>query len=270
VVEFRLVEFPSMTACRFDPVAVASCGELPVSGCNSWADVSVPLRGVWVHAIERLEINRVDAEIPGQAAGSARTRPVVADVTTDPAVPIIREQTPVADHVVVAQAPAPVVQERIVVQQIPVVQSPLEGSRTRTVATRRIDVAAALAVITGIVLGIIGAVAIARAGLDGPLGEPVVEVAGFSHTALLGIIEVAVAVILVAVGLGRDRGALLFTSILFGAAAVVAAIEPTVGGDALAIDTAWAVSLAVVFAAIAGAAALVPAVRRTTERVGPI
>ena len=212
----------------------------------------------------------MDAETPGPAAGSPRTRPVVADATTDPAVPVIREQTPVADHVVVAQAPAPVVQERVVVQQIPVVQAPLEVSRTRTVATRRIDLAAALAVIAGIVLGIVGAVAIARAGLDGPLREPVVDVAGFSHTALLGIIEVAMAVILVAVGLSRDRGALLFTSILFGAAAVVAAIEPTVGGGALAIEKAWAVILAVVFGAIAVAAALLPPVRRTTERVGPI
>lgn len=158
--------------------------------------------------------------------------------------------------------PAPVVHERVVVQPAPAV-----AARTRTVATRRFDPASALAVIVAIALGVVGAVALARAGLDGPLDDPVIEVAGFSHTALLGLIELGMAVILLAVGLSRDRGALLFTSILFGAAALVAAIEPSVGGDALAIETPWAVVMVIAFAAIALAAAVVPAMWRTTERI---
>jgi hypothetical protein len=141
------------------------------------------------------------------------------------------------------------------------------AASTRTVASRRYDPASALAVVVAIALGVVGAVAVARAGLDGPLDEPVVEVAGFAHTALLGLIELGVAVILLAVGLSRDRGALLFTSILFGAAALVAAIEPSVGGDALAIETSWAVLLVIVFGVVAVAAAVVPAMWRTTERV---
>lgn len=56
---------------------------------------------------------------------------------------------------------------------------------------------------------------------------------------------------------------LLFTSILFGAASLVAAIEPTVGGGALAIERSWAVVLIVAFAAIALAAAFAPTVWRS-------
>jgi hypothetical protein len=189
------------------------------------------------------------------------------DVASESGVPVIREQTPVTERVVVAAEPAPVVREHVVVQQIPVVQPPRDVARARTLATRRYDPASALAVVAAVALGVIGAVAVARAGLDGPLDDPIVDVAGFSHTALLGLIEVAMAVILLAVGLSRDRGALLFTSILFGAAALVAAIEPSVGGDALAIESSWAVVLVIVFGAIALVAAVMPAVWRTTERV---
>ena len=215
----------------------------------------------------------MDADDAGRPS-AARTRPVVDDSVDERGVPVIREQTPVAEHVVAADEPtavvaqpAPVVQERVVVQQIPVVQPHRPMARARTVVTRRFDPASALAVIAAIALGVVGAVAVARAGLDGPLDDPIVEVAGFSHTAILGLIEVGMAVVLLAVGLSRDRGALLFTSILFGAAALVAAIEPSVGGDALAIESSWAVVLVIVFAAIALAAAVMPAIWRTTETV---
>jgi len=196
--------------------------------------------------------------------GAARTRPVA--MPDQPVVLDIREQTPVVP-VAAHPEPATVVHEHVVVQSVPTVQPPAQTVRARTVATHRYDPASVLAVAAAIALGVIGAVAVARAGLDGPLGEPIVEVAGFSHTALLGLIEVAMAVVLLAVGLSRDRGALLFTSILFGAAALVAAIEPSVGGDALAIEASWAILLVIGFGAIALVAAFVPSRWRTTERV---
>ena len=60
---------------------------------------------------------------------------------------------------------------------------------------------------------------------------------------------------------------MLFTSILFGGAGLVAAIEPSVGGDALAIESSWAVLFVVVFGVIALVAAFVPARWRTTQHV---
>lgn len=162
---------------------------------------------------------------------------------------------------VIQPAGQPVVVHEQVVHQQPVV------SERRVVSARRFSPAAVLAVILAVALGVIGAVAIVRAGLDGPLDEPIVEVAGFTQTALLGLIEVGMAVLLLWAGLSRDRGAILFVSILFGAAALVAAIEPTVGGDALSIERSWAIVLVVAFAVVALVAALAPSVWRSTQRV---
>ena len=143
---------------------------------------------------------------------------------------------------------------------------PAETER-RVITHRHFDPAAVLTVVAGIVLGVIGAVAVARAGLSGPIDEPVVEVAGASHTALLGLIELGMGLVLVSAGLSRDRGVILFCSILFGAAALVAAIEPSIGGGALAIERSWAIVLVVGFALIALVAALAGSIYRSTDRV---
>ena len=137
----------------------------------------------------------------------------------------------------------------------------------RVVTHRRFDPAAVLAVIVGIALTVVGAVAMARAGFDGPLDEPVVEVAGLSHTAILGLIEVGMGLLTIWAGLSRDRGVILFMSVTFGVAALVAAIEPSVGGDALAIERGWAVLLVVAYAAVALIAAAAPSIWRSTDRI---
>ena len=137
----------------------------------------------------------------------------------------------------------------------------------RVVSHRRFDPAAVLMVVGGIALTVVGAVAAARAGFDGPMDEPVVQVAGVSHTALLGIIEVGMGLLTILAGLSRDRGTMLFTSIAFGVVALVAAIEPGIGGDALAIDRGWAVVLVVGFGVMALVAAVAPSVLRSTDRV---
>jgi hypothetical protein len=137
----------------------------------------------------------------------------------------------------------------------------------RVVSHRRFDPAATLTVIAGVVVAVIGAVAMARAGLSGRLDEPVVQVAGVGHTAILGMIELGMGLVLVWAGLSRDRGAILFTTILFGAAALVAAIEPSVGGGALAIERSWAVVLVIGFGVLALVAAAAPTIWRTSDRV---
>jgi hypothetical protein len=137
----------------------------------------------------------------------------------------------------------------------------------RVVRHRRVDPAAALTVVAGIVLGVIGAVAMARAGLSGPLDQPVVQVAGVTHTAILGMVELGIGLLLVWAGLSRSREAILFLTILFGAAALVAAIEPSVGGGALAIERSWAIVLVIGFAFLALVAAAAPTIWRSTDRV---
>ena len=169
----------------------------------------------------------------------------------------------VDDRAVAGPAVAPVVAPTVVEREV---VTPHVASR-RVVTHRRIDPAAALMVIGGIALSVVGAVAVARAGLDGPLDEPVVDVAGASHTALLGLIELGMGLLTILAGVSRDRGAMLFASITFGVAALVAAIEPGIGGGALAIERSWAIVLVVGFAILALAAALAPSMVRSTDRI---
>ncbi|HEU4841987.1 MAG TPA: hypothetical protein VFT09_11105 [Ilumatobacteraceae bacterium] len=164
----------------------------------------------------------------------------------------------VAGPVVATPVAATVVEREVVTPHV---------ATRRVVSHRRVDPAAVLMVVGGIALTVVGAVAVARAGLDGPLDEPVVDVAGVSHTALLGLIEVGIGLLTILAGVSRDRGTMLFASITFGVAALVAAIEPGVGGGALAIERSWAVVLVVAFAVMALAAALAPSMVRSTDRI---
>jgi hypothetical protein len=173
------------------------------------------------------------------------------------------EQVYVERDVEVERTPvAPMVAEQQIVTPIASVVE-----ERRVVTHRRFDPAATLTVIAGIALGVIGAVAVARAGLSGPLDEPVVTVASATHTAILGLIELGMGLVLVWAGLSRDRGAMLFCAVLFGAASLVAAIEPSVGGGALAIERSWAVVLVIGFAIVALVAAVAPSIRRSTDRI---
>jgi len=61
--------------------------------------------------------------------------------------------------------------------------------RVSTARTSRFSPAAIAAGIGGILLLALGLIAIARGGLSGSITEPVVEVVGFSHTPLLGLID---------------------------------------------------------------------------------
>lgn len=169
---------------------------------------------------------------------------------------VIRSNAPVS-HVPVSQVP---VSETEVYERDVLAEE-------HVVSRRRFDPAAVLAVLVGLALGVIGAVAIARAGLEGPLDDPVVDVAGAAHTAILGLIEIGAGLLMIWAGLSRDRSAIIFLSVLFGAAALVAAIEPTVGGDALALERGWAVVLVVAFAVTALVAAVTPTIWRSTDRV---
>lgn len=148
----------------------------------------------------------------------------------------------------------------------PVAVAPVASRRTSW--TRTFTIAAALAGIVAIALIVIGAVALARTGLDGPLNEPVVEVAGFTQNAALGIMEIAAGVLLLVAALSQSRGAILFFSIVIGIGAVVAWIEPTVGD--LPIERSFAAIVAIAAAIVAVTAAVVPSVRRTTQYVEPI
>ena len=75
--------------------------------------------------------------------------------------------------------------------------------------------------IIGTVLLLIGLIALVRAGTDGPWDQPVVEVLGFTHTAILGIIEIAFGVCLLLSAVTLSRGAATF----FGALLAIGGVR---------------------------------------------
>lgn len=120
-----------------------------------------------------------------------------------------------------------------------------EFVETETSAPLRWDLPALLAAATGVALVVIGVLALVRAGIDGTWYRPVVEVAGISHTPLLGAIEVGIGVLLVLAAMAGARVLAALVALAAGIGAVVVAIEPGAVDRELAIETGWAVALAV-------------------------
>ena len=179
-------------------------------------------------------------------------------------------QQPMGQQPMVQQ---PMVQQPMVQQpmvQQPMVQQPAAEPFHQEAVTvsshRRVSPAAIVATIAAVMLVLWGAVALARAGVASTLREPVVEVFGFSGTAILAIIVLASGFVLLLAGLSRDRGAILFVSIVIGIAAATMAIEPDLGGDALMGERGFGIAVLIGAAVTALVAALTPDVDRTAQR----
>jgi hypothetical protein len=105
--------------------------------------------------------------------------------------------------------------------------------------------------LAGAALAVLGAVAAGRTGIDDTWYRPVAAVAGLRHTALLAALEVGVGVLLVIAGLAGARGGAALVCITGAMAAGVAAIEPELVADELALGRWWAVALAAAGAGLA-------------------
>jgi MFS family permease len=106
-----------------------------------------------------------------------------------------------------------------------------EPEATRPVKTRRrFTWGQALILLAGVTSLVFGLGAIALAGLAGSITDPVVDVFGFSHTPLLGVIEVGVGVVLILAALipgGRWVAALVGGGAIAGGALILAEYEWT-------------------------------------------
>jgi hypothetical protein len=105
--------------------------------------------------------------------------------------------------------------------------------------------------LAGAALAVLGVVAAGRTGIDDTWDRPVAAVAGLRHTALLAVLEVGVGVLLVIAGLAGARGGAALVCITGAMAAGVAAIEPELVADQLALERWWAVALAAAGAGLA-------------------
>jgi uncharacterized membrane protein HdeD (DUF308 family) len=130
--------------------------------------------------------------------------------------------------------------------------------RVSTARTSRFSPAAIVAGIGGIVLIVLGLIAVARGGLSGPLTEPVVDVVGFSHTPLLGLIEAGTGLILFLCALWGTRASTLFVGVLVAIAGIVVAAAPDAFASSLATESSYGVFLIVLGGIVALTSLLIP------------
>jgi hypothetical protein len=119
-----------------------------------------------------------------------------------------------------------------------------------------------VSLVAGVGLLAMGLVAIVRAGLEGELGSPVVEVLGFSHTALLGLIEVGVGLLLVAAGSSfRGRGASAVLGVCVAVAGVLVMSTTEDLPTELGLEESYGTMLVILGVVVAVAALVLPAWR---------
>jgi hypothetical protein len=78
----------------------------------------------------------------------------------------------------------------------------------------------------GIVTIVFGAIAVVDGGLSSPLNQPVVQVFGFDHTPLLGLIEIGAGALLVLSALLGTRATSMVLSMLFVVGGVLVLAQP--------------------------------------------
>ena len=172
-------------------------------------------------------------------------------------------------------ATTPVVDDRVVAREQQAVQLPhgaaMPATSHQVSSFARITPARILTAAGGGVLLVIGLIALAKAGLSSPLDQPVVDVAGMTHTALLGIIGAAFGlVLLTSAVLGTDpgsRSSSIFFGALLGIGGVVAIATPE-SFKSLALESSYGWMSLIIGAIVVLANLLLPTItaRKVTYR----
>lgn len=132
----------------------------------------------------------------------------------------------------------------------PVVDSPVRqvvapavstgSGQVRTAYASRYAPDAIIAALAGLVLLVVGLIAIVRGGFDGPMSTPVVSVLGFTHTTTLGLIEIAIGLCLLLSGAARSRTGEVFFGAVLGIGAFVGAVQTDSFKKSLALESGMA------------------------------
>jgi hypothetical protein len=132
---------------------------------------------------------------------------------------------------------------------------PVSAGQVRTAYASRFAPDAVIAAIAGLVILVVGLIAIVRGGFDGPMSKPIVQVVGFDHTTTLGLIEVVIGLALLLSGATRSRSGEIFFGAVLGIGGFVGAVQAESFKESLALESsmAW---LAVFIAAVVVLAAL--------------
>jgi len=190
--------------------------------------------------------------------------PVADVVAPTVATPVAAVVEPAVASPVAAVTPAVPVVDNVVVQTAGVHQTVAKSYG------RRFAVDSVVVGLVGLVLLLIGLIALTRAGLDGSMRDPKVEVLGFTHTATLGIIEAGIGLCLLLCAATMTRGGSIFFGLLLGVGGFVGAVEIDRFKDSLALESglAWLAVLAAIVVVLASL--LVPRMITRTSRVEAI
>ena len=146
---------------------------------------------------------------------------------------------------------------------------PLQPSgAVETSLTRSFAPDAVVAALVGLFVLIVGLLAITRGGFDAPIDQPIVNVVGFTHTTLLGLIEIVIGTCLLLSGATRSRSAAMFFGSVLGIAAFVGAVQ-TQSFDELALESGFAWLLVVASLLVVLTALFAPRYMRHSRVVYP-
>lgn len=148
-----------------------------------------------------------------------------------------------------------------------VVATPIPAAQVRTQYASRFTPDAIVGSAVGLILLVVGLLAVTRAGFDGPMSSPVREVLGFTHTTTLGLIEIGIgACLLISSAMVSRSGEIFFGGVL-GIAGFVGAVQAESFTKTLALESsmAWLAVAAAVVTVLA--ALLMPRVSRTATTI---
>ena len=152
-----------------------------------------------------------------------------------------------------------------------VVDNGAERTETRVATSRFVfSPGQILAGILGLIVAVIGVMTVSRAGLDGSLNVPIVRVAGIDQSAVLGLAELVVGLLLILGSLSASAGDLI---IFLGVVMVVGGVVIGAGGTTILRDlgvvhsTGWLIMVGGIIAVVAGSLGRIVQTRHTVKSV---
>ncbi len=142
--------------------------------------------------------------------------------------------------------------------------------RATTSYVQRLAADSIIVGIVGVVLMVIGLIAVTRAGVEGPMAQPVVKVFAFTHTATLGAIEVALGVLLLICAAMTSRGGAIFFGVILGVGAIVGAVQTVSFRRSLALQAGFAWLCVVAAVVVVLVSLVMPRTATRTSRVESI
>lgn len=147
------------------------------------------------------------------------------------------------------------------------VPAAVSGGQVRKAYASRFAPDAVIASIAGLVILVVGLIAIVRNGFDGPMSDPRLEVLGFTHTTTLGLIEIVIGGALLLSGATRSRSGEIFFGTLLGIGGFVGAVQADSFDKTLALESSMAWLFVAVAVVVVLAALLLPRYARQSTTV---